>query len=133
MGLQRIEVVDVPVSTIGLTEIIVIQVPMSRGVVVLSVKNTGTAALDAFRVDVKATAMSDWRRIAHTNEHFTNPPLPILYARPNPRNRPVGDTSLIQIDVRGLDGIKLYASAASGGTTVSVESNWSGIDERYSE
>ena len=130
MGYQKNEVTNAAVAVATEDVIATIAVSVSRGSVVLAIKNTGDHAFDSFQVEVQVVEGGDWYVVATAAGEYTTLVLPLVYCRTTPYTLAASAVSLIQIDVRGLNGIRLSASANTTATTASVWSNFSGVVER---
>ena len=130
MSYQKTEVTDVvvPVSTEPVVATIV--VPVSRGALVLEIKNTGSYAFDTFELEIQAGVGGAWAVTNTASADFTTPILPLVWARGDPYSLAAGASSLLKINVDGIAGVRVSASANTTATTVSVWSNFGGALER---
>ncbi len=130
MSYQKTIVIDVTVPVATEPVVATIQVPVSRGFVVLEIKNTGSYAFDLFELEVQAVEGGAWAVTNTASADFTTPITPLVWARGDPYSLAAGASSLLKIDVNGLNAVRVSASANTTATTVSVWSNFSGALER---
>ena len=130
MSYQKNEVTDVTVPVATEPVVATIVVPVSRGVLVLEIKNTGSYAFDTFQLEIQAVVDGAWIVTNTASADFTTPLTPLVWARDDPYTLAAGASSLLKINVDGLAGVRVSASANATATTVSVWSNFAGALER---
>ncbi len=128
----KIEAIDAVVAVAGTTLIADMAMDVADGVLALSVANTGTAAFDAFNIQVQTVPGGPWHTIANDAAGFASATLvtPLLSGNGAPVTLAAAATFFCQIDVRGIHGVRVYASANTVATTASVWSNLSGVPAR---
>lgn len=130
MSYQKNEVTDVTVPVATEPVVATIVVPVGRGSVVLAIKNTGSYAFDSFELEAQVVEDGDWVVVASASANFTTEVWPLVETLVDPYTLASAAVSLLQVDVRGINALRVSASANTTATTISVWSNFSGALER---
>jgi hypothetical protein len=91
---------------------------------VLSVKNAGAAALDAFVTQMAGggvTDMGDWTTLFSTTGDYTVPKHPLVMATGDPMTLAAAGIVVLIFDISGLPALRFQASANAAVTTLQFD------------
>jgi ABC-type uncharacterized transport system ATPase subunit len=125
MSYAKIQATDVSIAVDGTTLIKEINLDVGDGELALTVTNTGAAAFDAFDIQVQVATGGPWVSIGNAAGDFTTPVLPLICVRGAPVTLAAAAVFFCQIDTKGINAVRVYASANTAVTTASMWSNLS--------